>query len=374
MDNIWADNDKLAKDALGDVCSAFPELDPEVGTYQRLSQPQKAVLHMIEHVPDAVPSVHLLSGDNLVFLEALLSIPATYFNLAQFMQGENLPSNIKLLQQFISEHQGREKLLPVYLLSVVGDMSGLAGGRFLGEKNARMMLSAFKMLQELDNADPLAIYWGYMKLRAQQLQVPTFTPDAFALARLMVLNRLHDATSVGAVRDAWESLDSEDREVLTEHFLADSIVERAVLFLFLPLFLANAMKNKAVGLSTALQLLADLVEKLRLNSIVLEMDAMMVAVDLSGLASFTISVKNKMVFQSCLENSKLKEVGTMIQLEMTSKNWSRVHYQDANQDTSTKLLNQISRRQRRLQRTAERFTNDLQFFLTSRHVVSVSHI
>ena len=58
-----------------------------------------------------------------------------------------------------------------------------------------------------------AIYWHCMRSRAQQLGIPSVSPDHLVLARLACVVRATSA-DVPAVAEAWASLTDSDRDII----------------------------------------------------------------------------------------------------------------------------------------------------------------
>ena len=83
--------------------------------------PEQIVRHLIVALPDAVPSVSRLSDCMVDVIDKVLKTTAT-FNLAQMLQGENIPHSVKSLQTCMQNES--EDVLKFYLLALVGMMSG----------------------------------------------------------------------------------------------------------------------------------------------------------------------------------------------------------------------------------------------------------
>merc|ERR1711920_918119 len=109
----------------------------------------------------------------------------------------------------------------------------------MDEKNGSNVLLGIKCLRKLSKASPHAIYWGYIGTRTKQLGLRTQQPEEIAIGRMACLNRSSISDRV-TIQDAWGMLSHSDRLTLTNHFLADGIIETAFLFTFLPLYFANS--------------------------------------------------------------------------------------------------------------------------------------
>ena len=171
-----------------------------------MRRPERAVLHLMNDVKNVVPSVEWLSEEGLRLASDALMVHET-FNLAQMLQGENVPANIGLLYQKV--HEQGEGSFHFYMLFLLGFMSGLAAGqgsRFMNAKNAEGAIAGFSMLQNLLESPPRAIYWGYMTARARALKIPYHTAEDLVLIRLSCLIRLQDSKDYSFVRESWDEL------------------------------------------------------------------------------------------------------------------------------------------------------------------------
>eukprot|EP00913_Durusdinium_trenchii_P001660 g1537.t1 len=101
---------------------------------RHMRRPEKAVLFLMESQKNVVPSVGWLGPRALTFINDALAVHEL-FNLAQMLQGENLPGNIAQLRECIDE-KGPE-VFRFYILFLLGFMSGIAAGqgsRFMNGK------------------------------------------------------------------------------------------------------------------------------------------------------------------------------------------------------------------------------------------------
>ena len=212
-----------------------------------------------------LPSAGHLSIDACRLLQSIINIHDV-FNLGQFLQAESIPHHIERLKECIDE-EGEEPLR-CYIVAAAAMMCGLRGTQslkgslFMDNLQGQRVLLGVKCLQQVGNAESPAIYWHYVAIRARILELPLNTPDGYALARVACLTRVsHD--TVMPVLEAWDLLSTAERDLLVAAFLADGIRTNAKVFQFLPLYLANAIANSAVGLSNALEVLLGLVELLQ---------------------------------------------------------------------------------------------------------------
>eukprot|EP00438_Fugacium_kawagutii_P023175 Skav200832 [mRNA] locus=scaffold3034:121137:125135:+ [translate_table: standard] len=243
----------LAQRRLGEAWGHGEAGGPARGTSPGFHLWGDGTLGRLNH-QNVVPSTRWLSekGTNL-FEEALLT--HELFNLAQMLQGENCPANVKELHSHIEEKgelpmlvRGEsahvcgehvigavslehcqmmspgDALFRFYILFLLGFMSGLAGGqgsRFMNAKNADATIGGIRVLQKLMSVSATAP--GSNKLGQGQWLLG---PGACTLGLLGTC--AGDHKGYDSLRFAWSALGDRERSSLTDHFLADGIEERAI--------------------------------------------------------------------------------------------------------------------------------------------------
>ena len=295
-----------------------------------MKRPERAVVHLMTNHPNVVPSVSFLDDTYLHCAQNCLFVHET-FNLAQMLQGENVPANVDQLQQLVHKH-GKE-VFYFYVLFLLGFMSGIAGGhgsRFMNARNAEGFIAGLNMLRHVFDRSPQDIYWGYLASRAHSLRLPSASAEDLVMVRLACLSRVQDADAYWILRSSWEELGEMERKVLTEHFLADGLEMRAFVLEFLPACVANARSNGLVGLTLLLEVLVELLHNLRpaVNAVPEAAAVMMLPVDLSDMGEFIAAVQNRFVFKTCVSRCAFRFSGTRVLLEMTGGNWGRVNDPD----------------------------------------------
>eukprot|EP00404_Azadinium_spinosum_P040764 CAMPEP_0180694760 /NCGR_PEP_ID=MMETSP1038_2-20121128/2088_1 /TAXON_ID=632150 /ORGANISM="Azadinium spinosum, Strain 3D9" /LENGTH=489 /DNA_ID=CAMNT_0022726135 /DNA_START=184 /DNA_END=1649 /DNA_ORIENTATION=- len=311
--------------------------------------PEHVMLHLVDEVPGFVPSVrHLSESMHELIIETLNT--HSHFNLAQLLQGENTPSHIKVLKEFVSS-EGGERLLKFYLLGLVGVMCAirgtetLNGSLFLDEKQGSNVFLGVQCLRKLSKAQPQAIYWGFISTRADLLGLSTRTPDDLAIARLACLIRATPGDKQ-LMDNAWSSLTHGERMTLTGHFLADGIKETAFVFNFLPLYFAHSKANPAVGLQRALAVLVDYLELLRSDGYAEQIGSTAIVVDLQDLSTFVKEVKSPRIFLAVAENSKFICVAKEVQVLVSTKHWQRVNQTTWVDDPASEMSTVIKKMER----------------------------
>eukprot|EP00913_Durusdinium_trenchii_P033088 g30978.t1 len=204
-----------------------------------MRRPERGVIHLSQSRQNVVPSIRWLSERGVQLFEEAL-ITHELFNLAQMLQGENSPGNVKELRVHI-EQKG-DAIFRFYILFLLGFMSGLAAGqgsRFMNAKNADATIGGIRVLQKLMTA----IYWGYLALRAEKLMLPFNSPE-------------------------------------------DLVLELAFVLEFLPNCVANAKANPLIGLTCLLDVLTDLLATLRTKVATMPKQPKLLPVDLSDMGEF----------------------------------------------------------------------------------------
>lgn len=319
-------------------------------------RPERAITFLMECCQQVVPSATFLSTESMEIVKSSLAVHET-FNLAQMLQGENVPGSVVKLKELISENG--EQALKNYMLFLLGFMSGVSGGegsRFMNAKNAEGFIAGIKMLQQLTTSTPRGIYWGFLDARAEALEIPRETAEDFALVRLACVARVQDSNSYVQLRAAWDGLGIRERDLLMDHFLADGIDQRAFVLEFLPACVQNAQQNKVIGLSLLLEVLVDIVSNLQpvVAAAALGDELKIVPCNLSDLAEFVAVARNRFIFRTCISRSRLRVQQDRVTLEMTGGNWARLNEVDSDTTALANTMKEISDRQRELESRLQR--------------------
>lgn len=290
-------------------------------------QPDAAVTRLLERNRNVVPSVLQLDEG---ILELLISVSSMHecFMFGQFLQAENTPLSLQLLQQKALENND-VSAYQLFLFSALAMMTGIGaregctGSPFLDDVACQSVLFGLEALRHLQARTCQEVYWSYLCSWGLMLDLPSTTLEDLALLRFACICRTRGYDALRGVLASWASMDAADRESITEFFLADGIHYHACLFSYLPDCFAHAHKNTRVGLDSMLTLLVELVE-ITWTQLAVSTLPHQVTVNLADLASFTMAVRSRSVFFSCLEHAKITNLGSgHYALNMTSKNWSR---------------------------------------------------
>jgi len=320
--------------------------------------PEVVVLALLCDFPRKVPSHAPLTSGGQILVEKAFELHRT-FNFAQFLQGENTPKHVGVLQSIIQ--QEGEAMLRFYLFSLVGVMCGLRGEEslqgslFLNQVNGEMLLAGVRVLQSLQTASPCGIYWAFLAERAAALRLKFDSLERLAFVRLACLART-PIGDIGALQEDWSRLSVPDRETLIQHFVADGISTLAFAFTFLPAYLANAKRNPAVGMHRALTVLVELIEALQRDGYAEKIGARMLTVNLQELADFAATAQSAGAFMVVHVHSSLSRRKGALDFVISAR-----HKQDASQPNwSDDPTNEIRALMRRVERRVDCVNQQLQ--------------
>ncbi|CAE6961526.1 Hcn4 [Symbiodinium natans] len=328
-------------------------------------RPEAALLYILDHFPNVVPSVRSLSETAKRMVTNVLQLQQDFI-LPQMLQGENVPANLAQLQRFVQETG--EETLKFYVVFLLGFMSALQGGKgssFMTAANAKSIILGLSAVQQLLFKDSRLLYWMYIYQRGLQLHQPAGSAEDLAVLRLACLCRVRDRRDFEELSRDWAELGAPDQEVLTQHFLASGIQNSAIVFEFLPLCLERAKRNPHVSVPCLLEILVVLVKSvftMRASEQAGEIGEI-ITVDLSNLAAFILMVQNRFVFQTCLSRSKLIVTQNTAQkngqgvrdawfrLDLTEDNWNRVNERQHDVALLASTVRDILHRQSSTKRT-----------------------
>eukprot|EP00931_Biecheleriopsis_adriatica_P082788 TRINITY_DN56252_c0_g1_i1.p1 TRINITY_DN56252_c0_g1~~TRINITY_DN56252_c0_g1_i1.p1 ORF type:complete len:428 (+),score=80.85 TRINITY_DN56252_c0_g1_i1:31-1284(+) len=330
--------------------------------------PETAMLRVVDSYSNLVPSASSLDSDGEYLLKDMLMIHKV-FNLGQFIQAENSPGAVMVLQEEGAEDDTAVK---ISLFAALGLMCGIlgaagpdawCGAKFMDEKNSKLILMSLQSLQFIGTHGCQAIYWSNVAKRADLLGISVATPSDLALVRLMCLCRIQDASSpdLRNLQLIWAELDNPDRTVLMDYLLADCVNDTGILFTYLPFCFAHAKSNLAVGLAAMLSLLVELIEitRTRMSVWLSDSKAGLLVVNVQDFASFTQTVKSSSVFDSCLEHVQFLQKDDILYLSMSYMNWSRVDDADGHDIGMSSSVRKLLRKQRAAQKSLDQL-QDLQ--------------
>ncbi|CAJ1340269.1 unnamed protein product [Effrenium voratum] len=147
----------------------------------------------------------------------------------------------------------------------------------------------------------------------------------------------------------WEELTSREQDALLEVFLTDGHLQKAFIFLYLPLFLTNAVANQDMGLRRGLQFLVELYNKLLNHRCLNNQDSYTVKVDISSLAAAVKDVDDVRVLRQCLDYSRIVKHGNGITVLLTAESYQILSGQLVAESRSNDMLEMLAAQQLRLE-------------------------
>lgn len=312
---------------------------------------EQVLSYAVENLQAYLPSLASLKLESYQHLGPVVDI-LKEFNFAQFLQGENNPHSVFLLQNGLS-NQG-EKVLKMCLLSQVCILCGvtgtvtLKGSLFLNEANGRCLVRALHALQQIHELDPHAVYWKYIQSRAEALNLPVMTPAHMVQARLACLTRCVDQQRAMKVQDDWLQLTQKERDVLLDVFLLDGHEQKTFVFVYLPLFLANSIANHDVNLLGGLKFLVEIYDRL-LQHRCLSLAGPSVMVDLSSVALVMKDVEDIPTLRKCFDFAKLVKHENGVTILLTTNSYQVLSGQLVHHTRSVDMLEQLTAQQTKLE-------------------------
>ncbi|CAE7266204.1 unnamed protein product [Symbiodinium pilosum] len=309
--------------------------------------PEQVLSYATTNLDAYLPSMACLRGDAYDYLVSTVRM-LDQFNFAQLLQGENNPHSVWQLQCSLQE-EGAE-VFQIYLFVQVSILCGvtgaitLRGSMFLSELNGRSVLKGLASLQDVSEERPQTVYWRYIASRAQALHLEVRTPSHLVLARLACLTRTVEPKALQSLADDWDGLTDLEKDALYEVFLTDGLYHKAFIFLYLPLFLTNAVANQDLGLRRGLQFLVELYTKL-VNHRCLNQEAFTVKVDISSLASLAKEIDDFRLLRLCLDYSRIVKHAHGVTVLLTAESYQILSGQLVAEDRSADLLERLSAQQ-----------------------------
>lgn len=313
--------------------------------------PEQVLSYAVENLQAYLPSLASLKSESYEHLGPIVDI-LKEFNFAQFLQGENNPHSVWLLKNGLTSQGG--KVLKMCLLSQVCILCGvmgtttLRGSLFLNEANGRCLVKALNTLQHIHELDPHEVYWKYIQSRAEALNLPVLTPSHMVQARLACLTRCVEQQMAADLQDDWLQLTQKERDVLLDIFLLDGHEQKTFVFLYLPLFLANAKANHDVDLLGGLKLLVEIYDRL-LQHRCLSLTGPSVVVDLSSLALVMKDVEDIPTLRKCFDFAKLVKHENGVTVLLTSNSYQVLSGQLVHHTRSADMLEQLTVQQSKLE-------------------------
>ncbi len=222
---------------LGKIKSIVAEIQNRSGVEE--VDHDKILYYALEHYPEVSPSFNRLSD----YYKTLVidGLKAT-FNLAQFVQGENVPASLAGLV-------GLDKAsLDFYLLHVVYDIAGAAGqvkqnGSLVMNESTyqgfKLSLAALSLIAEGKSLDK--VYDAFLAAKASVLGLVVFNSIERAITRVCCMLRVADAVQAQRVLDIFKNLPKNERAILEKELNLTGVDDGyATLLYYSPAMFANA--------------------------------------------------------------------------------------------------------------------------------------
>lgn len=192
------------------------------------------LLKALDQNPDRFVSFKKLSpASKKMILEALKA----KFNMAQFIQGENLAGNVTGLKKL------EKSVLRMYLLHALYDTAGAAGhiknngSLVMKEDTYRDYEAAITALVQVLDLSEMEIYQQYIEMRAISLELDAYDEIGKAAIRLCCMLRIHNPKDAKKVYDALNGF--EQRDTLFRELNRNGITDSGILIYYSPALLLN---------------------------------------------------------------------------------------------------------------------------------------
>ncbi len=194
----------------------------------------------LKEMPELSPTFSdLLSKYQNIILTGL----RTKFNMGQFIQSENLPASLLPLQgiDYLS--------LNFYMLHVFFDIAGAAG--HVKNNGSVIVTDAYWKNFKAANDSIYAMLEGkisateaynrYLLKRAKMLGLDCIKNEDLAVVKICNLIRIFSAKDASIVKNCYNDLPIQVKEMLTKELVKDGIYDKGILLYYAPATLSNAV-------------------------------------------------------------------------------------------------------------------------------------
>lgn len=201
----------------------------------------KILLDALMHHPEIAPSFARLTPHyQKVIVDGLKPV----FNMGQFLQAENVPASLSPLVGLDRD------ALDFYMIHVLFDIAGAAGH---GKQNGSVIMTeptyhgfraGIEALGGLaEDKSVKQVYDGFLRVKADGLDLPMSSPTERAVVRLACMMRLTSPAEGKSLADTYASLSANTRAILDKELNVAGIGDGfATLLYYAPAALANAKK------------------------------------------------------------------------------------------------------------------------------------
>jgi hypothetical protein len=222
---------------LGKIQSIVGQVESRLGTEN--VDHDKVLVSALEAHPEISPSFQRLSAQ---YQNLIINGLKAEFNIAQFIQGENVAASLGGLAGL------DQKSLDFYLLHALGDIAGAAGhvkqngSVVMTEPTYQGFNMSIKSINQLKSgASVVEVHDHYLRQRAYVLNLNIENPEEKALTRICCMLRASDPAEATKVRKTWEDLPNNTREILVQELNRTGVNDGfATLLYYSPATLANA--------------------------------------------------------------------------------------------------------------------------------------
>eukprot|EP00930_Biecheleria_cincta_P029502 TRINITY_DN20520_c0_g1_i1.p1 TRINITY_DN20520_c0_g1~~TRINITY_DN20520_c0_g1_i1.p1 ORF type:complete len:1155 (-),score=223.59 TRINITY_DN20520_c0_g1_i1:115-3579(-) len=216
----------------------------------------ESLIRTLQQVPELFPSFARLSEASRQTIISCLN--ASDFNFGQFLQAENTPANLLVLNSVSAD----KSVLGFFLFKIFAAMCGilgmksLEGSLFMNDKMYGNFRLGLDTLGFLSSESPAEVYNRFLAERAksQGLFFDAADAESRAVARLACMTRAFDETAGKQVLEAFRQLSEAERQQLAGFLNNDGITQKPAFLLYnAPNLLAG--RNKELSLTVAMRMM-----------------------------------------------------------------------------------------------------------------------
>ncbi|CAK0894799.1 unnamed protein product [Prorocentrum cordatum] len=266
---------------LGRLPKLKQQLAPDAADHRQV------MARVFETSPKVLPSFWRLSPQYRQLVQECLT---RQFDFGMFLDAELIPASLTTLKDMLSMNRAgsltKDQYLHFYMSTVFMQMSAIGGQQSL-EGSLHMTEGRWTEFQLGMNA-LLGLGQG-----SEQLIYERFLQ---AVVRVACLCAIRDTDSAPLVREAFDELDTDERNGLVMHLTADGIDQKPGFILSdARAYLTAALENKQVGLVPALRILSKVYQRVAIDFP--KSNKSIVMINMEKLAKFAKSFTGSVTFQ-----------------------------------------------------------------------------
>jgi len=284
---------------LGRLPKLKQQLAPDAADHRQV------MARVFETSPKVLPSFWRLSPQYRQLVQECLT---RQFDFGMFLDAELIPASLTTLKDMLSMNRAgsltKDQYLHFYMstvfmqMSAIGGQQSLEGSLHMTEGRWTEFQLGMNALLGLGQGSEQLIYERFLQARSKQMGLPCHSgdPHSQAVVRVACLCAIRDTDSAPLVREAFDELDTDERNGLVMHLTADGIDQKPGFILSdARAYLTAALENKQVGLVPALRILSKVYQRVAIDFP--KSNKSIVMINMEKLAKFAKSFTGSVTFQ-----------------------------------------------------------------------------